>query len=1286
MAFYDNNNFNNNNFNNNFNMGQDTIAQNTENQTSFLQNQLSSVMRSFKDELSFNLQSLNLTLSGLSSSMNNLNGKIGALGPNVAGRYVESGLNSGAFLGYNSINYANYSPLGQRTNGLFNAVMQQNFGTSYLRRPFNVTPQEYYMGSDIRRNQLGTTGMASMMSSVLPGVIEMGGSLGGAALGATIGSAILPGVGTFVGSMLGGWAGSTFAQSVNTATNNYIDQAQMFQRMSGRFGSRPFTWREALNTSRGLQRLSYEEVMRTNIMDSRLGYSGYRDIAMMGLQGGIFQGNNSSELLNQIRELGEVVKIMSAALGSPDVKNTMDAIIQMKNMGLNTSRPGMGSYMQTLSNNAFGYGFSNSMSAEQMLKVGMQIAQSGFGSNGIPAAVGVNLGMQTQAFVNELEKRKLLSAVNIASGGGTTSIASRMVGLVGQEFQSNLGTATLFAGLDNNGAINFRKAANATESGIFGTLNESASQIFNNGSNPVTRINYIRANRAALLAGLTGDQQMQLMGKQLVNQLDLYWPYRNSTSIGDRITNARAYLMEKGMDEGSSKAMAARLLTPGEINTLEGNKRFNQEAAARSALRRIDSLAYRWSSAINTPVERELATLNQGIIEPLEDFSASFASASRFGGSFADLAGDNFNSINAYTNNVQDAQNNLTITTFDAKNLFKDITRARALAKLKARTGKPLDARVAGRNAVLSFNTLNPEGSMLQYRYDFLSNIEDAAYNTLRTYKSLGYNISEDNRILGNELLNITNNYNNIFGATTSRKLTDQQKIDQARSILGINNPEDLERGTGHSFWFAPELKDIFGSSYMAELRRKNMNGSDSGLSFMLNLLNSATNNVSTKPEDEKGNPISIDNINYIKYLDEYLKDKKINSYNDIYMLSVDYLKNNPNKNINDLQLLYATLGWNSNYKDKIAGNVLNTIRRGADSRMLHAAHDIVSSYTNVNTYASKASQLLKNLNIITDKPYEEGMFSGLIGKNDLSSKGMKRLRAILDTAYNEADIDNGFVDALEKIGNIDTSLFADNKDGQSMFIEYLKSKNFDVDKYDTQIKKLYGLIRGDLGIAKSVAAKRGKINLGQMFKDAAGTLSNAQRTVMAHTYSTYLGVNYNSLGNTNNIDEMQANAINTFQNAMLDEDPNGQIVINGKKYSFNKKNALEYITTRLNINDKTEQEKVINEFNKLTSLDLGKIKSGDQSTRSIAQEAINNIVGISSTRVKDTSSPEENLARNVTDCIVPSLHAIRVVDVDDTRAKVEKATVEKPATNTYVVNTTTTALWGGKASITLGQ
>lgn len=531
--------------------------------TSQAQSDLSGTLRSFRDSLAFSFQSLNLTLSSLSQTMNNVGSK----------------LNS-AYAG--GIPISPYGPMAQiipaSPGGLYSgnrsAVYQQFSGAHDLQsllfadRPYNINPNEYWAnhapdiatrgssvaiaGAGAAATQLGSSMIASRAASAAGGYLGFGagtaGAIGRFALGIPFG-------------MIAGTALQFITDPFVRAAVQHNKDVSAYMRMSPRFRT-PFSMHEAQFTASQIENLALQDSLNTTRLDSRLTMSGFRDIAMMGLQGNMFQGESPNELVKQVSQAAGVVKFLTGVLGSKDVQETMQVVKQLKDMGLNSFR-NYGA-IQGIGNDAFSYGRSLGIQASALIDTAVNMSSVAFGQYGNPAFVGIQPAMKNIAFTTELEKRGMLTPAEIAAGGGVNAIAGKVLSVqAGLLNNGAIGGAMLYAGWDGGSGFDIEKYKQAINSGgLFGSVGSAAANITNGGIGSMAR-SIVEKNNIIASAASNG-QLDELLELQLAQAFKTMNILPENASLEDQVAVATLQIqnMVPGTDTSTAKAIANKILNP----------------------------------------------------------------------------------------------------------------------------------------------------------------------------------------------------------------------------------------------------------------------------------------------------------------------------------------------------------------------------------------------------------------------------------------------------------------------------------------------------------------------------------------------------------------------------------------------------------------------------------------------------------------------------------------------------------------------------------------------------
>jgi hypothetical protein len=544
--------------------------------TSQAQSDLSGTLRSFRDSLAFSFQSLNLTLSALSQTMNNVGSKL-----------------SSAYAG--GIPISPYGPLAQiipgSPGGLYSgnrsAVYQQFSGAHDLQsllfadRPYNINPNEYWanLAPDI-----ATRGSSVAIAGAGAAATQIGSSMAATRAASAVGGYL--GFGTGAAGMLGKFAlGIPFGMVAGTALQFISDpfvraavqhnkDVSAYMRMSPRFRS-PFSMHEAQFTASQIENLAFQDARNTTRLDSRLTMSGFRDIAMMGLQGNMFQGESPNELVKQISQAAGVVKFLTGVLGSKDVQETMQVVKQLKDMGLNSFR-NYGA-IQGIGNDAFSYGRSLGIQASSLINTAVNMSSVAFGQYGNPAFVGIQPAMKNIAFTTELEKRGMLTPAEIAAGGGVNAIAGKVLSVqAGLLNNGAIGGAMLYAGWDGKSGFDIEKYKQAINSGgLFGSVGSAAANITHGGIGSIAR-SIVEKNNIIASAASNG-QLDELLELQLAQAFKTMNILPENASLEDKVAVATIQIqnMIPGTDTSTAKAIANKILNPRVQASVDNNAKLS---------------------------------------------------------------------------------------------------------------------------------------------------------------------------------------------------------------------------------------------------------------------------------------------------------------------------------------------------------------------------------------------------------------------------------------------------------------------------------------------------------------------------------------------------------------------------------------------------------------------------------------------------------------------------------------------------------------------------------------
>lgn len=529
------------------------------------QGDISGALRSFRDSLSFSFQTLNLTLSSMTQTLANI-------GTTISSAMIASSPNI-SLPGYNN----QWIPQGQRglyMGGVSTAYQQYSGannlpGLLFATHQYNVSPYEFWSerNTDLA-SRASTTGAALAGAAAQEGVTLGAATAAGKALGSAfgLGGGMAGTLGRFALGLPFGLAAGAAAEllvdpMVNTVATHNMDVAAI-KRMSPRFRS-PFSTLEAQRAARGIENLAYTDILDTTRMDTRLNMSGFRDITMMGLQSNMFHGDSPEELVRQVSTASNVVKFLTGILGSKDVQETMQAVKQLKDMGLNSFQDFRA--IQGIGNDAFSYGKALGMQASTLLNSAVGISSAAFGQYGNPAFVGIQPAIKNMAFTAELEKRGMLTAAEIAAGGGVQSISARMLSTqAGLLNNGAIGSSMLYAGWDSAKGFDLERYQNAvSKGGFWGSVGQAAANITGGGLGSIAR-SITEKNNLIASAAKNGDLD-KVLEMQLQQALDI--PLRMlpaNASLEDKVAMSAVFLtqMSPNIDMSTAKAIAMKVLNP----------------------------------------------------------------------------------------------------------------------------------------------------------------------------------------------------------------------------------------------------------------------------------------------------------------------------------------------------------------------------------------------------------------------------------------------------------------------------------------------------------------------------------------------------------------------------------------------------------------------------------------------------------------------------------------------------------------------------------------------------
>ena len=384
---------------------------------------ISGTLSSMRDTFAVSFQTLNLTLGSMNSTLKNMGNFGSGVLPN------NSAFSSAFPLSQTPMFAGNMSPVTQ--NIMASASPWQ---LAAMNRPFNANPWEFgtnraqAMGHDFGNMALGAMGSAidvgaftyggRAAAALAPGMFGgmMGSGMAGQLGMRALGSSMLMG---FPVSM----AASAIAQPFMQEAGNVLHDTNLFRTMGRMQSPTGFSGSQSNNLARGIRQLSHQELF-SNTQDPLFGTDGYREFMTQGMQSGLIRGENTADLIKQAGEGARAVKLIAGLLGSQDMKEAIQALTQLKNMGIDPAKGGAGQ-IANIAFQATGYSSMAGMSPSQMLNNAVN-GSSHMTQFGMAPIMGVAPHMQNTAIANELFKRGRLSPAEMAVSGGATGIANNM--------------------------------------------------------------------------------------------------------------------------------------------------------------------------------------------------------------------------------------------------------------------------------------------------------------------------------------------------------------------------------------------------------------------------------------------------------------------------------------------------------------------------------------------------------------------------------------------------------------------------------------------------------------------------------------------------------------------------------------------------------------------------------------------------------------------------------------------------------------------------------------------
>ena len=582
--------------------------------------ELKDAMRSFRDSLAFSFQTLNLTLASLNQTVSTVGTKLGRMTPDTndlsRNQYVQIGM-KGVYLGAMTPNMANY-------------LGNNNFGSIFSHyAPANISPLEFYTE---RARELGLrssnmtiaagTGLAEemvnwgasmwagnkMLKAMGLGTKGMLGEMGAWMLGSPIGTAASVALGYITDPIL------------EYATRHNRDVSAM-RRMSPRIGM-GFDLRQSQLAVGGLERLALQDTLSSNSLQPRMGLEGFKEMTMMGLQSNMFRGQNAEDLLKQVETASHVVKFLMGVMGSKDVRETMTVLKQMKDMGVNPFHAK--GFVHSLGMDAFGYGRALGIDAASLMESASNMSIAAYGQFGNPAFVGMRPAMRNLAYMQEMEKRGLMSTADIAAGGGVQNMAARMTAVSAGMLNSwSVGMPILYAGWDGKTGFDPNKFNAAFNKGdYFGTLQAATTNMLNGGINRLTHAMMNKNNIMASAAEVGNGKVLDEATKGMLEQYVLQAPGMQdwTAPIEERLSNAAYTIMRIAptqfgidIDPATARALAKDILQPQIGTRLDANKFRQQQIGLMEYVTASRGFGRAWESKLER-IEHAKARLHEGII------------------------------------------------------------------------------------------------------------------------------------------------------------------------------------------------------------------------------------------------------------------------------------------------------------------------------------------------------------------------------------------------------------------------------------------------------------------------------------------------------------------------------------------------------------------------------------------------------------------------------------------------------------------------------------------------
>jgi hypothetical protein len=529
-----------------------------------MRSEMVSTMRDLKDTLSLSMSTMNQTLSSVHETLRSINLHVAAYAQQRNPQYIPAPATS-------------FYP------GGLSSPMQNYLGRSSFMdlvindRPFNVDPREFYTGSMQERDRRISSAMTDATFTGLQGAAVIGGSSlmerGAAGLMARRGLP-LPGwarmgVG-IAGSIALGSAMQTFNWGEEAAA--FARNSADIRRLSPRTG-REFSEGESMNVAQHLRRFALEETKTTTAFDTRLGQRGAESLLKQGMSSGLFNADNPDQLLKQFEQAAGVVRILTGIMGNKDIIDTVNDMVTLKAMGKNlVASP---HELKQLNDQSFKYAAAMGVQRSQLVKEAMHGAQQIYPQFGLPSYLGITPMMQSMAYANELEKRRLLSPSEMSVAGGVKGLAQNITQfMAGMSRNPALGGLVYGAGMTSNGQFSMDQAQSAmNKGGYFGTAHSSIQNIISGGPSRYLLMQMESPNMEDAMS--SSGQKGEMMREMLKKAIAMSFQALRPKTYMERLAVAAAAIQDIGQQQGTpvdmptAKALALQLISPQVMNAME---------------------------------------------------------------------------------------------------------------------------------------------------------------------------------------------------------------------------------------------------------------------------------------------------------------------------------------------------------------------------------------------------------------------------------------------------------------------------------------------------------------------------------------------------------------------------------------------------------------------------------------------------------------------------------------------------------------------------------------------